>query len=589
MEQRYLDAIRAKSDFSDPPTVQEVQDLIDSVSQDLGELFEDQESFNSSYVVNWDVSAVADMGEMFRDATSFNQDIGDWNVGSVSDMNSMFRNADAFDQDIGDWDISSLTDASYMLDDSGMSEVNFDKLLAGCWTTLDTAAGETAIYYSVILGADGLTYTDATSYNHLTRALLDLGYGWSITGARLAAGIEVGSNTEETLYFGGRTDGVTVHALDGDDNVYGGSGDDYIVGGAGDDKLSGDGGADTFVYKFINAGNDRIFDFTLGEDKIDVGQLIIGYEPGVSDIADWVAVSESGGGTVVLTIDRDGTGSETGTVTITLDSISYSDIDPDTFVLGLENGILVLSDGPQITGATTGSIDEDASPDTVSGNLDHTDVGGDDANAWTAATASDNGYGQRQRLRPATTATASDNGYGTYTMTADGVWTYTLDNTHAAIDALDESDEVTDTFKVTTGDGTAQQVTVTITRADEPKAEQIAAMTEIYEDSSSDGVEDSNNGVLVTDDQLALVAARVLQGSDTAASSMEARYQAAIPGRDRLLEPAQRGGGEGDHRQRERGPERAVRGGPAGSLRLQRELCDRLGCQPRQGHEQHVR
>ena len=58
--------------------------------------------------------------------------------------------------------------------------------------------------------------------------------------------------------------------------------------------------------------------------------------------------------------------------------------------------------------------------------------------------------------------TASDAGYGTFKMTADGVWTYTLDNANCAVQALNVCDTLTDTFKVTTVDGTAQVVTVTI-------------------------------------------------------------------------------------------------------------------------------
>ena len=59
-------------------------------------------------------------------------------------------------------------------------------------------------------------------------------------------------------------------------------------------------------------------------------------------------------------------------------------------------------------------------------------------------------------------ATAGDNGYGAYTMTADGTWTYTLDNGNAAVEALAAGDTLTDSFTVRTIDGTAQQVTVTI-------------------------------------------------------------------------------------------------------------------------------
>ena len=52
-------------------------------------------------------------------------------------------------------------------------------------------------------------------------------------------------------------------------------------------------------------------------------------------------------------------------------------------------------------------------------------------------------------------------------MTAAGVWTYTLDNSNAAVQALNVGDTLTDTFTVTTVDGTAQVVTITINGAND--------------------------------------------------------------------------------------------------------------------------
>ena len=61
-----------------------------------------------------------------------------------------------------------------------------------------------------------------------------------------------------------------------------------------------------------------------------------------------------------------------------------------------------------------------------------------------------------------TNATASTSGYGTYTMDADGTWHYTLDNSNATVQALNVGGTLTDTFTVSTIDGTQQVVTVTI-------------------------------------------------------------------------------------------------------------------------------
>ena len=58
--------------------------------------------------------------------------------------------------------------------------------------------------------------------------------------------------------------------------------------------------------------------------------------------------------------------------------------------------------------------------------------------------------------------TASAGGYGTFTMTAAGVWTYTLNEANSAVQALNVGGTLTDTFTVTTEDGTPKVVTITI-------------------------------------------------------------------------------------------------------------------------------
>ena len=45
-------------------------------------------------------------------------------------------------------------------------------------------------------------------------------------------------------------------------------------------------------------------------------------------------------------------------------------------------------------------------------------------------------------------------GYGSFTITANGHWTYTLDDSNPAVQALNASDTLTDTFTVTTIGGT---------------------------------------------------------------------------------------------------------------------------------------
>ena len=66
------------------------------------------------------------------------------------------------------------------------------------------------------------------------------------------------------------------------------------------------------------------------------------------------------------------------------------------------------------------------------------------------------------------TSGTTTNGYGTYTLTAAGLWLYTLDNSNATVNALnDSSTPLTDRFTVYSADGTAQVVTITITGTDD--------------------------------------------------------------------------------------------------------------------------
>jgi VCBS repeat-containing protein len=109
-----------------------------------------------------------------------------------------------------------------------------------------------------------------------------------------------------------------------------------------------------------------------------------------------------------------------------------------------------VNDAAVITGATTGIITEDATPNNISGDLNSVDIDNPSpADGWQAVT----------------TATASANGYGNYTMSATGFWSYALNNSNTAVNALNNGQSLTDTFTVQTIDGTSQTVTVTINGA----------------------------------------------------------------------------------------------------------------------------
>ena len=137
---------------------------------------------------------------------------------------------------------------------------------------------------------------------------------------------------------------------------------------------------------------------------------------------------------------------ESFTVTVSDGTLSAN----QTFTITI-NGV---NDAAIISGTTTGAVIEAsaAAPGTptATGTLTDTDVD-NPPNTFTAVSS----------------PTASAGGYGTFTITASGVWTYTLNQANSAVQALNAGDTLTDTFTVTTIDGTAQVVTITITGAND--------------------------------------------------------------------------------------------------------------------------
>ena len=136
-----------------------------------------------------------------------------------------------------------------------------------------------------------------------------------------------------------------------------------------------------------------------------------------------------------------------------------------------------------VTGDTTGDVIEASGdnngtagdPDDT-GDLNHTDVD-NTHDLWLAVTA----------------GTASTGGYGSYGVTTAGVWSYTLNDNNAAVQALNVGDTLTDTFTATTGDGTTQVVSITIDgRDDDPDSADDSLTT--------DEATPINTGNLLTDD-----------------------------------------------------------------------------------------
>jgi len=102
------------------------------------------------------------------------------------------------------------------------------------------------------------------------------------------------------------------------------------------------------------------------------------------------------------------------------------------------------NDQPDISGAASGNVTEDLNLP-ATGTLTSLDKDTDQSNTF------------KEVLAP----TVSIGGYGTYTIDQSGHWVYNLNNALAQVQALRQGDTVTDTFNVSSGDGSKTQ-TVTI-------------------------------------------------------------------------------------------------------------------------------
>lgn len=156
---------------------------------------------------------------------------------------------------------------------------------------------------------------------------------------------------------------------------------------------------------------------------------------------------------------RIGNGTNNSSDVRDVNSLGEGDTIDDTFLYAIRmaNGTLAYStvhititganDNATISGDNDGALNEDGVPNTTSGTLVVSDV---DAG--------------ENELQPILAGTAGDNGYGTFEVLANGQWTYTLDNSNPAVQALADGAVVYDMITVTSEDGTDTEViTITIT------------------------------------------------------------------------------------------------------------------------------
>ena len=156
-------------------------------------------------------------------------------------------------------------------------------------------------------------------------------------------------------------------------------------------------------------------------------------------------------GSLIIETDGDWTYRLNNDLAIT-DALKDGQTDTDAFTVMAADGteatvtitIMGANDATRFgTTGWTGTITEDADPNTVTGKVTATDVDGDDNSFKT-------------EVAP-TTGT-----YGSLIIETDGDWTYRLNNDLAITDALKEGQTDTDAFTVMAADGTEATVIITV-------------------------------------------------------------------------------------------------------------------------------
>lgn len=119
----------------------------------------------------------------------------------------------------------------------------------------------------------------------------------------------------------------------GNDTLRGGTGDDQLIGGLGRDILIGGTGSDRFLYTRLSDRGDRVVDFDIAEDLIDLSRIFRGSRFSSSQpFEDYVQLVQQGADSIVR---LDGNGDRPGGFQpfITLVGVTATNVSADRFVV----------------------------------------------------------------------------------------------------------------------------------------------------------------------------------------------------------------------------------------------------------------
>lgn len=303
-------------------------------------------SSSGTLVVNANNTVTYTPNANFNGSGSFIYQISDGQGGLANATVSLTVNAVndlpvAMDDVFGGTQDTNIT-GNLLVNNGGGADTDIDgDTLSVTAQTISTAHG------SVVIAANGdFTYTPTVGYSgsdSFNYTLSD-GHGGSDTGAvsltLLASNEILGTSGNDSIYGTANDDVIrglagndflsgevgndtiygdagadTLKGRDGNDFLYGGAdvdylegnnGNDVLYGGAGADTLKGSAGVDTFVFQSMSDAGDTIQDYSYSSgEKIDISDLLVGYDALTMAITDFVQITDNGTNSF-LAVDIDG-------------------------------------------------------------------------------------------------------------------------------------------------------------------------------------------------------------------------------------------------------------------------------------------
>ncbi|HSW03170.1 VCBS domain-containing protein, partial [Aquabacterium sp.] len=250
-----------------------------------------------------------------------------------------------------------------------------------------------------------------------------------------------------------------MHGEAGADKLVGGSGNDVLDGGSGSDSLAGDAGNDTLVYTLSDNLPGGALDVYTGGSGTDTVMLQLSdaqwQDPSVRAVlqgyvAFLASVARSGQGEVSNGVASDYVLDFGGGTRLTVQmseklSVAVQSSAGGAYVTIDHTAALIGGVGTGSTVEAGGVANGNAGTATATGDLSSDDLDGPD-----------------DLFQVVAAGTPTAHGYGNYAVSASGVWTFTLNNSHPSVQELNAGGTLTETFKVKAVDGTEKLVTVAI-------------------------------------------------------------------------------------------------------------------------------